>query len=159
MVKSSSLNSTFHGFRIVFLCREGAGRERRGQDDHERLSERQRELGERGLLLHSPVLRQVERLDGWRVFRVSDPQPLLIRTPIVPGINDNKEEIGRIAEFVSKLPNLMYYELLPFHPMATSKYDSLDIDYRARNLQRPPVELMDDLTEHAKSYGIPARHN
>ncbi len=24
MVKSSSLNSTFHGFRIVFLCREGA---------------------------------------------------------------------------------------------------------------------------------------
>jgi len=33
---------------------------------------------ERGLLLHSPVLRQVERLDGWRVFRVSDPQPLLV---------------------------------------------------------------------------------
>jgi hypothetical protein len=32
---------------------------------------------ERGLLLDTPVLRQVERLDGWRVFRVGDPQPLL----------------------------------------------------------------------------------
>ena len=25
---------------------------------------------ERGILLHSPVLRQVERLDGWRIDRV-----------------------------------------------------------------------------------------
>jgi len=86
-------------------------------------------------------------------------QPLLVRTPIIPGVNDNKEEIGKIAAFVSKLPNLMYYELLPFHPMATSKYDSLDIDYRARNLKRPTVELMDELTAHAETFGIRARHN
>lgn len=33
---------------------------------------------ERGLLIDSPVLRQVERLDGWRVYRVGDPQPLLV---------------------------------------------------------------------------------
>lgn len=33
---------------------------------------------ERGLLLDSPVLKQVERLGGWRVFRVGDPQPLLV---------------------------------------------------------------------------------
>lgn len=33
---------------------------------------------ERGLLIDSPVLRQVQRLDGWRVFRVGDPQPLLV---------------------------------------------------------------------------------
>ncbi len=100
-----------------------------------------------------------ERILANAVRLGQQPQPLLIRTPIIPGINDNKEEIGKIAEFVSKLPNLMYYELLPFHPMATSKYDSLDIDYRARDLKRPTTDLMDELTEHAKSYGIPARHN
>jgi len=33
---------------------------------------------ERGLLLASPILRQVERLEGWRVYRVPDPQPLLV---------------------------------------------------------------------------------
>ncbi len=33
---------------------------------------------ERGLLIDSPVLRQVERLEGWRVYRVGDPQPLLV---------------------------------------------------------------------------------
>jgi pyruvate formate lyase activating enzyme len=83
----------------------------------------------------------------------------LVRTPVIPGINDTKEEIGKIAAFVSQLPNLMYYELLPFHPMATSKYDSLDVDYRARDIKRPTKELMDELTEHANTFGIRARHN
>ncbi len=32
---------------------------------------------ERGLLIDSPVLREVERFEGWRVYRVGDPQPLL----------------------------------------------------------------------------------
>ncbi|MBC7255600.1 MAG: glycyl-radical enzyme activating protein, partial [Chloroflexi bacterium] len=57
-----------------------------------------------------------------------------------------------------KLPNLVYYELLPFHPMATSKYDSLDMDYRARNLKPPSKEKMDALTQVAAQYGIRARH-
>lgn len=100
-----------------------------------------------------------ERILANAVKLSQQPQPLLIRTPIVPGVNDNKEEVGKIAAFISKFPNLMYYELLPFHPMATSKYDSLGIDYRARNLKRPTVELMDELTEYACSFGIRARHN
>ncbi|MEN6479368.1 MAG: glycyl-radical enzyme activating protein [Anaerolineales bacterium] len=100
-----------------------------------------------------------ERILANAIKLSQQPQPLLIRTPIVPGVNDNKEEVGKIAAFISKFPNLMYYELLPFHPMATSKYDSLGIDYRARNLKRPTTQLMDELTEYACSFGIRARHN
>lgn len=33
---------------------------------------------ERGILIDSPVLRQVERFEGWRVYKVTDPQPLLV---------------------------------------------------------------------------------
>ena len=86
------------------------------------------------------------------------PQPLIVRTPIVPGVNDTPEEVAAIAQFVKQLPNLMYYELLPFHPMAASKYDSLDISYKARDLKRPPKDKMDALTEVAKAAGITARH-
>ena len=86
------------------------------------------------------------------------PQPLIVRTPIVPGVNDTAGQVAEIAAFVKQLPNLMYYELLPFHPMATSKYDSLDIDYRARDLKRPPKEQMEALTEVARQAGITARH-
>jgi pyruvate formate lyase activating enzyme len=86
------------------------------------------------------------------------PQPLIVRTPIIPGVNDNADDIRAIAEFASRLPNLLYYELLPFHPMATSKYDSLDLDYRARELKRPSKEVMEELTQVAQSVGIQARH-
>ncbi len=99
-----------------------------------------------------------ERILANAVLLGQQPQPLIVRTPLVPGVNDTPEEIGAIAAFVSKLPNLLYYELLPFHPMATSKYDSLDMDYRARDLKTPPRSQQDELTAVAASYGITARH-
>ena len=86
-------------------------------------------------------------------------QPLIVRTPIVPGVNDTPEQVAQIAAFVKQLPNLLYYELLPFHPMATSKYDSLDIDYRARDLKRPSKDQMDALTRVATDLGVNARHS
>jgi pyruvate formate lyase activating enzyme len=83
---------------------------------------------------------------------------LIVRTPIVPGINDNAEDVAAIAQFAAQLPNLLYYELLPFHPMASGKYDSLDMDYRARELKSPPKEQMDALTEVAGRYVERAQH-
>jgi pyruvate formate lyase activating enzyme len=86
------------------------------------------------------------------------PQPLIVRTPIIPGVNDNEEDVRAIAEFVAGFPNLLYYELLPFHPMAGGKYHSLDMDYRAKDLKTPSKEKMEALTEAAKQVGITARH-
>jgi pyruvate formate lyase activating enzyme len=85
-------------------------------------------------------------------------QPLIVRTPIIPGVNDNPEEVTAIARFVAQLPNLLYYELLPFHPMARGKYNSLDLDYRAAELATPPKETMEALTAAAEAAGVPARH-
>jgi pyruvate formate lyase activating enzyme len=85
-------------------------------------------------------------------------QALIVRTPIVPGVNDNPEDVAAIAEFAAQLPNLLYYELLPFHPMASGKYDSLDLDYRAREMKSPSKEQMDALTEVAARFGVKAQH-
>jgi len=86
-------------------------------------------------------------------------QPLIVRTPIVPGVNDNVEDVDAIAAFVAQLPNLEYYELLAFHPMAASKYSSLDMDYRARGLTSPSAEQLDRLAEVARRHGISVRHS
>ena len=85
-------------------------------------------------------------------------KPLIVRTPIIPGVNDNAVDVGAIADFVATLPNLLYYEILPFHPMAKSKYDSLDLDYRAKELKSPPKEQMDALGQEAARRGITVRH-
>ena len=86
------------------------------------------------------------------------PQPLIVRTPVVPGVNDTTEDVAAIAQFAARLPNLLYYELLPFHPMASGKYQGLDLNYRAKDLVRPSRELMDRLTEVARSCGVDVRH-
>jgi pyruvate formate lyase activating enzyme len=86
------------------------------------------------------------------------PQPLIVRTPIVPGVNDTPEDVAAIARFVAQLPNLRYYELLPFHPMARGKYTSLDLDYRAKDLKSPSKEHIEALTAVAAEQGVAARH-
>jgi pyruvate formate lyase activating enzyme len=84
-------------------------------------------------------------------------QPLIVRTPVIPGVNDNVDSIAAIAGFAARLPNLLYYELLPYHPMATSKYSSLDMDYRAAGLKTPTNELMASLASAAEATGITVR--
>ena len=86
-------------------------------------------------------------------------QPLIVRTPVIPGINDSPAEIAAIAEFCSQLPGLLYYELLAFHPMATTKYDALGLDYRAAGLKTPSRERMDALADVARHFGVTVRHS
>ena len=54
--------------------------------------------------------------------------PILIRTPIVPGVNDNREAIRAILEFISDMPNVTY-EMLPYHRMGTPKYEYIGKAY------------------------------
>jgi len=99
-----------------------------------------------------------ERILANAVRLGEQPQPLIVRTPIIPGVNDTAADVEAIAEFVSRLPNLLYYELLPFHPLAKSKYNSLDLEYGAQDLKSPTREQMDALTQVARDHGLDARH-
>lgn len=47
--------------------------------------------------------------------------PIILRTPVVAGLNATVDEISQIADFASKLPSLLYYELLPYHKLGLSK--------------------------------------
>jgi pyruvate formate lyase activating enzyme len=93
-------------------------------------------------------------------------KPLVFRTPVVPTVNDAAEDIKGIAAFLCELneirkkhangrgtPNLSY-ELLPFHKLASDKYHSLGLEYKAASLLPPTKEQMQNLGEVAKGYGI-----
>ena len=51
--------------------------------------------------------------------------PITIRTPIIPGYNDEKLNITGIAEFIKAIPNVREYELLAYHNLGESKYKAL----------------------------------
>jgi pyruvate formate lyase activating enzyme len=80
--------------------------------------------------------------------------PLIVRTPLIPTVNDTPEAIGAIAAFVRSLPNLLYYELMPFHRLAGSKFASLGLEYRAANLQSPERPQLEALAETARRCGV-----
>lgn len=86
-----------------------------------------------------------------------EPVELIVRTPIVPGVNDTPEEVGRVADFLRDFPNLLYYELLPYHPLGTGKYESLGVPYEMAAVERPSAERMRALAAEARRRGIEVR--
>lgn len=45
----------------------------------------------------------------------------IVRTPIIPGVNDELAQMEALVSFVAKLDNMAYYEVLPYHPLGLSK--------------------------------------
>lgn len=89
----------------------------------------------------------------------SIPLPKIVRTPLVPGVNDNPEEISAIADLIANQPGLMYYELLNYNPLGHGKRTALgwksqsDLDQR-----RPlPAARLEQLRQAAKRSNLEVR--
>ena len=82
------------------------------------------------------------------------PVPLIVRTPVIPTVNDTPEAIGAIALFIRDWPSLRGYELMPFHRLAEGKFRSLGLTYRASSLVAPTKETMEALARSAREAGV-----
>ena len=83
---------------------------------------------------------------------------MILRTPVIPGINDNEAEIGAIAAFIAEnAPNVLYYELLNFNPLGGGKYTAAGIENRFAGVKPLEQEKIGALAECARSAGIPVR--
>lgn len=58
-----------------------------------------------------------------------------LRQVIVPGFNDNEENVLKLKAFAQKLKNIEKIELLPYHDMAKKKYKMLGIPYRLEDIK------------------------
>lgn len=54
--------------------------------------------------------------------------PLIVRTPVIPGVNDSRKSIGDICGLMQGMDNIVYYELLPFHSLGFDKYEMLGMN-------------------------------
>ncbi len=90
------------------------------------------------------VLENLRRLD-------QQGKPVIVRTPLVAGLNDRIDQIAAIADFLSTLANVIEYELLPYHPLGSGKYESL-------GLKPPPAEFKAPSAEHLQQLACVARN-
>lgn len=70
--------------------------------------------------------------------------PIIARTPVIPEVN---QEIEKISEFLSKLENVVKYELLPYHPLGLSKSKALGRE--SVNFTVPSREYMKEIEKYA----------
>ena len=74
--------------------------------------------------------------------------PMIVRTPIIPGINDTKENVQSTASFLRTLKNVVKYELLPYHPLGLSKAAALG--RKVTEFAIPTKEKMKELSAYAE---------
>lgn len=82
-------------------------------------------------------------------------KPIIIRTPIIPGVNDTMEDIEMITAVLRRIPSLMYYELLGYHPLGKDK--CTEIGEKWNPFEIPAKEHLLNLTSVAKKNGLPVR--
>ncbi len=86
-------------------------------------------------------------LRNFKKIRKEFPElPILVRTPVIPGVNDTEEEIAHIHQFLSSYSKL-HYELLKYHVLGKSKYESLH-----RNYEMGDAVLDEEKYESLKKY-------
>ena len=77
---------------------------------------------------------------------------LILRMPLIPGINDTEEELTKIGEFCSSLRNVHHLELLPYHRLGTDTYRKLGRPYKLPDVEAPSAEHMDRCRDFLKQY-------
>ena len=97
----------------------------------------------------APVLEFARRL-------AESNRPMWLRYVLVPALTDNVEDIGRLAEFVSKLGNVQRVDVLPFHQMGRFKWRELNLDYTLEDLRPPSAEVVRSACEQFRAHGLKA---
>lgn len=81
----------------------------------------------------APTLQFAERLKAMRV-------PVWVRFVVVPGYNDDAENVDGLATFVSGLTNVERVDVMGFHRLGEPKYAALGLPIPLRETATPTAE-------------------
>jgi pyruvate formate lyase activating enzyme len=82
---------------------------------------------------------------------------IVVRIPVVPGVNDDVENIERTADFVAARRIAAAIELLPYHRFAQDKYVRLGREYDFPGLLPPEDRHMEELAALVRSRALTCR--
>jgi pyruvate formate lyase activating enzyme len=84
----------------------------------------------------------------------SDGHQILVRIPLIPGINDDEKNLSECGLFLASLPHLEGVELMGYHDIAQAKYEALDRKYLLVGTKPPSETDMHNSAEILRSYGL-----
>jgi pyruvate formate lyase activating enzyme len=68
---------------------------------------------------------------------VASMSKVIVRLPIIPGVNDDNKSIGQIGTLLASIPDICGIDIIAFHRMASDKYKRLGLEYQYNNVAPP----------------------
>jgi pyruvate formate lyase activating enzyme len=79
---------------------------------------------------------------------------LIVRIPLVPGINDDEQNLVESGKFLASLPRIECVELMGYHDIAQAKYEALGRQYALTEIKPPTENEMHHAAEILRNYGF-----
>jgi pyruvate formate lyase activating enzyme len=79
---------------------------------------------------------------------------IIVRIPLIPGINDDHENIDQTGKFVAALPGDQKVHILPYHDFQKTKYSKFAIPYRAENILPPTNQQVAAVVNRLEKFGL-----
>jgi pyruvate formate lyase activating enzyme len=79
---------------------------------------------------------------------------IVLRVPIIPGINDDDGNIRQTGTFAAALPHLNRVDLLPYHHTGVDKYNRLGKAYGLPETRPPSGERLASIAQTLRGFGL-----
>lgn len=93
------------------------------------------------------ILRNIQRLSQRGAH-------ILIRIPLIPGINDDEDNLRQSGSFLSTLPRILGVELISYHHLATAKYEALGLSFPLSETHSPNADEMQHSAVLLREFGL-----
>ena len=77
---------------------------------------------------------------------------IVLRCPIIPGINDNEGHFKKIGELANSLLNVIEVNVEPYHPLGESKSEKLGKEYLLSGVEFPSADESEKWINEISSY-------
>jgi len=94
---------------------------------------------------NSLILDNLRHLAEWK-------KKVIVRIPIIPGVNDEPAGIRDSGAFVASLGNVSEIHLLPYHKVGIEKYKRLGMEYTMKETVPPSADDLSTIVKELRNY-------
>jgi pyruvate formate lyase activating enzyme len=77
-----------------------------------------------------------------------------IRVPVIPGINDDDENIAEIGRFAAGMTGVNHLTLLPYHETGLEKYALLEKESGLKQIRPLPRSRLEEMAQNLRRLGL-----
>jgi pyruvate formate lyase activating enzyme len=77
---------------------------------------------------------------------------VIVRMPLLPGLNDDEENVRSLGDFVCSLTSISEINILPYHRSGVEKYQRIGSEYQMESLAIPDQDMLQSVARTLHQY-------